>query len=59
MTPGRHPEAGWANPETHTYSTDNLAFDGAYVITMKLMDGDDAEVDGHVFLGTDGGQGLM
>jgi NADPH:quinone reductase-like Zn-dependent oxidoreductase len=26
---GMAPEAGPANPETHTFSTDNLAFDGA------------------------------
>jgi hypothetical protein len=47
-----------AGSQRHTFTTGDPAFDGAYVITMKLLDGYEAASDGHVVFGSDGGQGL-
>jgi hypothetical protein len=43
---------------THTFTTGDPAFDGAHVITMKLLDGYEAAPDGHVVFASDGGQGI-
>jgi len=43
---------------THAFATGNPSFDGAYAITMKLLDGYSADPGESVVFGSDGGQGI-